>query len=82
VLTADREARRKLAFLDLWEACDGDPDELRRRIEHLIALNERLYTEQAAESGYMPSSFAGCVGVLAVAARILELIAEGDDGVA
>jgi hypothetical protein len=77
-LTAAREARRELAFLDAWEARHGDPDVLRGKIEQLIAVNERVFAEQQAELGYLPESVEGCIGVLHVASRILELIGEAD----
>jgi hypothetical protein len=41
-------------------------------------LNERLYAEQLAELGHVPATVEGCIAVLHVAARILELIGEVD----
>ena len=77
-LNAAGEARLKLAFYDAYDARDGDPTEYRRRLESLIDLYYRLRAEQLAELGYMPSSIAGCVAVLHVAARIIDEIGGGD----
>jgi hypothetical protein len=79
VLSPGREARRRLAFLDAWAARGGDPLEFRRRAEDLVALNDQLFAEQMAESGFMPTTLAGCVGVLHVAAAILNVIGADDE---
>jgi hypothetical protein len=77
-LNVGREARRKLAFLDVWDARHGDPDMYRRKLEQIVDLNERLFAEQAAELGYIPATLEGCIAVLHVACRILELIGEAE----
>jgi hypothetical protein len=66
----------------------GDGELFRRRIEELLALRARLRLEQIAETerlraelGYLPETFGGMVAVLAVAARILEVLGS-DDGLA
>lgn len=69
--------RLKLAFLAAWDSRDGDPGEHRRCIERFVDVHERLVAEQLAELGYLPSTVAGCVAVLEVAARILDLMAAG-----
>jgi hypothetical protein len=80
-LDPGREARLKLAFYDAYDARDGDPGEYRRRLQYLIDLRARLRAEQLAELGYVPSTFAGCVAVLHVAARILDVIGGSDEWV-
>ena len=77
-LSPGREARLQLAVDAAWEARDGDPDEYRAAIERLLDLNERLFAEQLAELGCLPTTVEGCIAVLDVAARILELT--GDRG--
>jgi hypothetical protein len=57
-----------------WDARDRDPAIYLRRIEELVDLNERLFAEQLAELGYMPSTVEGCIAVLAVAERILRVM--------
>jgi hypothetical protein len=73
-LSPGREARLRLAVYAAFDARAGDPDEFRRRIDHVIELYERLVPEQLAEQGYMPETANGCLAVLSVAARILELL--------
>jgi hypothetical protein len=77
-LNPGREARRRLAMDAAWDAREGDPKLYRQRIEELIDLNERLFAEQLAESGYMPTTVVGCCAVLAVAARIIRVIGGSD----
>jgi hypothetical protein len=77
-LSPAREARLKLAIFDAFAARGGDPAEFRRRLGDVVDLGERLYAEQLAEQGFVPETIAGCVAVLYVAARIIDLI-EGDD---
>jgi hypothetical protein len=77
-LNPGREARRRLAMDAAWDARDGDPALYLRRIEELVDLNERLFAEQFAELGYMPTTVEGCIAVLGVAARIIRVIG-GDD---
>lgn len=78
VLSSGRAAQLELAVYDAFDVRDGDADEFRARVEHILNLHRRLTAEQRAELGYVPDSFAGVVAVLNVAARIVELIAEGD----
>jgi hypothetical protein len=81
-LSPSREARRDLAIGDALDARD-DPQLLRRRCDELVDLNRRLYAEQRAELGAalgcVPDTIDGCIGVLAVAAWILEAIARGEE---
>jgi hypothetical protein len=73
-LNAGREARRRLAMDAAWDARGGDPALYLQRIEELVELNERLFAEQAAELGYLPTTIEGCIAVLGVAARIIRVI--------
>ena len=74
-LSPGRQARLDLAIREAIDARDvGDPAGYRGRLEQLADLNERVRSEQLAELGYLPATVEGCVAVLHVAARILELI--------
>lgn len=74
-LSPGREARRRLAFDAAFDARDGDDPALyRQRLEELVDLNRRLVAEQQAELGYLPETVEGCIAVLGVAARIIEVI--------
>ena len=78
-LSPGREARRQLAIEATIDARDGhDPALYRQRIEELVDLNRRLDAEQRAELGYLPETIEGCIAVLGVAARIIEVIGGGD----
>jgi hypothetical protein len=75
-LDAGREGQFRLAVYDAHDARDGDPAEFRQRCEQVVDLHFRLIAEHFAEQGYIPETFGGCVAVLHVAARILELIGQ------
>ena len=78
-LNPAREAIRSLAVEAMFDALEsGDREAFERTSRELVALNRRLFDEEAAERGYMPQSIEGMIGVLRVAARIVELI--GDNG--
>jgi hypothetical protein len=77
-LSPGREARRRLAFEAAYEARGGGREPYRRRIEELVDLNARLHAEQLAELGYMPETIEGCIAVLSVAARIIDVIGSDD----
>jgi hypothetical protein len=74
-LSPGRQARRRLAIEDAYDARDGDPALYRRRLEELVDLHFRLVAEQRAELGYLPTTVEGCIAVLGVAERILRVIA-------
>ena len=73
VLSPGREARLALAIYAAIDARGGDPDRHRRLCAEVVDLHWRLHAEQAAERGLMPEDLAGCVAVLHVAARILDV---------
>jgi hypothetical protein len=88
-LSRGRQAQLDLA---LWVVVDahaaGDEELFRRHFDDLLVARERLRLEQIAETerlraelGYLPETFEGIVAVLAVAARILEVLGS-DDGMA
>jgi hypothetical protein len=81
-LSPGREARRDLA---IWAAIDaheaGDEQLLRRRLDELGQLSERLRLEQTAEGerlraelGYLPKTVEGCIEILRAATAIIELL--------
>jgi hypothetical protein len=76
-LNAARAARRDLAIFATLDAhASGDADAFNCATPELVDLNERLFAEEWAERGYMPVTVSGCVAVLNVAARIVELCKE------
>jgi hypothetical protein len=89
LLSRGRQAQIDLVLWDVVEAhADGNEELFRQRFDDLLVLRERLRLEQVAETerlraelGYLPETFDGIVAVLAVAARILEVLGS-DDGLA
>ena len=78
-LSPGRQARLDLAIWDAIDARDsGEPAAYRLRLEQLADLNDRVRSEELAELGYLPATIGGCVAVLHVAARIIELIGGND----
>jgi hypothetical protein len=80
-LDPGREGRLRLAVYAAYDARGGDPAEFRQRCEQVVDCYFDLRAEQLAEAGYIPTTIAGCVAVLYVAARIINLTG-GDDAVA
>lgn len=69
-LDPGRSARLQIAVYDAFDA-RGSPD-FDARLRGVVELDERLRAEQLAELGYLPSTTAGCIAVLNVAAAIVE----------
>jgi hypothetical protein len=65
-----RQARLRLAFDAAYDARHGDPAEYRRLLTELIELHARLWAEQLAEAGVVPSTEAARAAVLSVARKI------------